>query len=64
MSRTIPITPVPAGPSADGLGCHAGADALQAAAREDVDEVRAIATRLDALPKPDLGNKAIIARRL
>ena len=35
MSRTIPIQPVPAGTAlpTDGLGCHAGADALQAAAR-------------------------------
>ena len=35
MSRTIPIQPAPAGAAApvDGLGCHAGADALQAAAR-------------------------------
>ncbi|MEY2771907.1 MAG: Light-independent protochlorophyllide reductase subunit [Pseudomonadota bacterium] len=35
MSRTIPITPVP-GPTAvaaEGLGCHAGAPALQAAAQ-------------------------------
>ena len=37
MQRTIPITPITpvteAAPSAEGLGCHAGADALQAAAR-------------------------------
>jgi chlorophyllide a reductase subunit Y len=33
--RTIPIQPAPAGaaPSVDGLGCHAGAEALQTAAR-------------------------------
>lgn len=37
--------------------------ALRAAAREDVEQVRAVATRLDALPKPDLGNKAV-ARKL
>ena len=33
MARTIPITPVPATAPVDGLGCHAGADALQSAAR-------------------------------
>ena len=36
MARTIPITPVAAdaaAPPAEGAGCHAGADALQAAAR-------------------------------
>ena len=32
---------------------------LRAAAREDVDTLRAVATRIDALPKPDLGNKAM-----
>lgn len=31
---------------------------LHAAAREDVDALRALAGRIDALPKPDLGNKA------
>ena len=40
-----------------------GRQALRAAAREDVDQVRAVATRLDTLPKPDLGNKAV-ARKL
>ncbi len=33
MARTIPITPAPAAAPTDGLGCHAGTDALQAAAR-------------------------------
>ena len=35
MSRTIPIQPVPSGGAVplEGQGCHAGADALQAAAR-------------------------------
>lgn len=37
--------------------------ALRAAAREDVEQVRAVATRLDTLAKPDLGNKAV-ARKL
>lgn len=32
---------------------------LRAAAKEDVDTLRAVATRIDALPKPDLGNKAM-----
>ena len=33
MARTIPITPAQAAPAGEGAGCHAGADALQAAAR-------------------------------
>lgn len=32
---------------------------LKAAAREDIDGVRAIATRFDTLGKPDLGNRAV-----
>lgn len=36
---------------------------LAAAARNDLDGVRRTATRIDALPKPDLGNKAV-ARKL
>lgn len=39
------------------------AASLEAARREDVDAVRRVATQIDALPKPDLGNKAV-ARKL
>jgi len=37
--------------------------ALRAAAKEDLDAMRAAASRIDALPKPDQGNKAV-ARKL
>lgn len=33
--------------------------ALRAAAREDVSEVRAAASKIDTLPKPDLGNRPV-----
>ncbi len=36
---------------------------LRAAASEDIDRVRAIAARIEAMPKPDQGNKAV-ARKL
>ena len=54
--------PVPAD-----TGCVALADcvaaSLQAARAEDVDALRRHATRLEGLPKPDLGNRAV-ARKL
>jgi Flp pilus assembly protein TadD len=39
------------------------AQSLRTAAREDLDTLRSVASRIEALPKPDLGNKAV-ARKL
>lgn len=62
-----PAATAPAAPPAVMAECETlsacVAQSLAAAKATDVDAVRKIASRIDALPKPDLGNKAV-ARQL
>lgn len=60
-------TPEPAPETASASTCTAlpdcVRDSLQAARRQDIEAVRALASRIEALPKPDQGNRAV-ARKI
>jgi len=66
-AATAPVVATPAPAPAMSAECETlnacVAQSLAAAKATDVDAVRKIASRIDALPKPDLGNKAV-ARQL
>jgi len=61
--RTAPAAPAPAADPSVAGGCDALdvciARTLAAARDEDIDAVRRLATRIDALPRPDQGNRAV-----